>query len=256
MWVFCGGMFRSGSTVRYQIASHLVESAGHGHRVPFVGDGGFESYRRSLACSRQGAVLVFKSHGVCEPILAEVRMRRAAVITSHRDIRDVVVSAMRKNGWSFRTIWRRGRLRYWTTRFDEWAAVPGALVSRYDRIVSDLAAEVRRIADHLGLCIGHDESVAMADLYSIARQRERTERVQGAGSDSGSTLKYDPHSLLHHNHIASGATGDYRTVLRPAEIRAIEDECGEWMAKWGYEPDRPALTMSQRLIHLGYHRAA
>ena len=258
MWVFCGGMFRSGSTVQYQIASHIVESSGRGRRVPFVADGGFEACRESLARDSRSELLIFKSHGVSEPIRAEVVSGGGRVITVHRDIRDVVVSAMRKNGWSFRKIWRHDRLRYWTERFDEWAALRGALVSRYDRLVSDLPAEVRSIASHLGVGVDVEESTAIAACYAIDRQRERTARVRSEQGDSRSAIKYDPHSLLHHNHIASGEIGSYRSVLRPAEIRAIEDECGAWMAKWGYEPDRPSLTVGQRLIRFGYrpHAAA
>ena len=34
MWVFCGGMIRSGSTLQYQIAADLVERLGVGHGYP------------------------------------------------------------------------------------------------------------------------------------------------------------------------------------------------------------------------------
>lgn len=254
MWVFCGGMFRSGSTVQYQIASHLVESACRGHRLPFGESPDFAAESPRLRVAAEAEYRVCKSHGVSEAMRSQVERGRGVVLTVHRDIRDVVVSAMRKNGWSFRRLWKAGKLSRWTRRFEEWAALPGALVSRYDSLSVDLAGEVRRIAGHLGLDVGDAKRREIAMLYAIERQRERADAFRAGRGEA--RMKYDPHTLLHHNHIASGATGDYRNVLQAAEIRAIEDECGEWMATWGYEPDRPSLTLKQRLIGLTYRRSA
>jgi hypothetical protein len=189
----------------------------------------------------------------------EIETNGARVITSHRDIRDAVVSAMRKNGWSFRRIWREDRLRYWTRRFDEWASLPGAIVSRYDDLVSHLPQEVGRIAEHVGISLPDGAAGSIADAYGIDRQIERTEAVRQrreAVPKAVGSVKFDPHSLLHHNHITSGASGDFRTALRPSQIRAVEDVCGEWMPRWGYPTDRPALRPAERLLRLTYRRAA
>jgi hypothetical protein len=253
MWVFCSGMHRSGSTVQYQIAAHLVEQAGRGERITFHKPEAFGEVREAHAAGDR--LLVFKAHGLSDAIRDELRAHGGIVITAHRDIRDVVVSAMRKNNWTFRHIWRIGRLRHWTTRFEEWALVPGAMVSRYDRLSVDLPGETVRIADMLGIPLAADAACRIAAEYAADRQRERTVAVQEE-RQRGQAVKYDPHSLLHHNHIASGAVGGYRTVLRPAEIRAIEDACGEWMARWGYEPDRPVLGGRQRLLRWSLGRAA
>lgn len=254
MWVFCGGMFRSGSTVQYQIASHLVESASRGHRLPFGAEPDFSVESPGSRAAPETQYLVYKSHGVSEAMRSQVDRGRGVVLTVHRDIRDVVVSAMRKNACSFHRLWRAGKLSYWTRRFEEWAALPGALVSRYDSMSVDLAEEVRRISGHLGLDVGATKRQEIAKLYAIDRQRERTDAFRAKRGDE--QPKYDPHTLLHHNHIASGASGDYRRVLRAVEIRAIEEECGEWMATWGYEPDRPSLTLGQRVLGLAYRRSA
>jgi len=162
---------------------------------------------------------------------------------------------MRKNNWTFRHIWRIGRLQHWTSRFEEWARVPGAMVSRYDRLSADLPDETTRIAGMLDIPLGPGDAARIAADYAADRQRERTVAVREERLRSDA-VKYDPHSLLHHNHIASGAVGGYRAVLRPAEIRAIEDACGAWMARWGYEPDRPALGAGQRLLRWSLGRAA
>lgn len=254
MWVFCGGMFRSGSTLQYQIASHLVEWSGRGRRVSWHSPDAFEEVRR--ASGRDGAIMVFKAHGLTSAMREEVEKAGGRVITAHRDIRDVVVSAMRKNGWSFRRIWRDDRLRYWTVRFDEWATLPGSLVSRYDAVTADVPGEVRRIAAHLQIPVTDGDVATIADAYSLERQRQRAEAVRHQRAIVGPAIKFDPDSLLHHNHIASGGSGDYRSVLRPSQIRAIEDVCGEWMQRWGYTADHPPLTSLERLLGLTYRRAA
>lgn len=58
MWVFCGGMFRSGSTVQYQVAAHVAETAGRGCRLPFAADGDLGAATSSVqAVSPQARVL-------------------------------------------------------------------------------------------------------------------------------------------------------------------------------------------------------
>jgi hypothetical protein len=253
MWVFCGGMFRSGSTVQYQIASHLVEHCGRGRRITWHSPDEFDSVRRTHAA--EPGMLVFKAHGLTAAMREELDRRGVRVITVHRDIRDVVVSALRKNGWTFRHVWKNGYLQRWTRRFEEWAALPGALVSRYENLVEGLGDEARRIAGLLELPADDGLVAAVASEYAIDRQRERlvdirTERAHGIRK------KFDPHSLLHFNHVASGEVGIFRHALAPAEIRAIEDACREWLDRWGYARADVELSVADRLRRWSLGRRA
>lgn len=254
MWVFCGGMFRSGSTVQYQITSHLVEQGGHGRRIPRYAPDEFDAARQAYAGA--SGLLIFKSHGVSAPIRHELETNGGRVITVHRDIRDVAASAIRKNGWTFRHIWKHGLLNRWTRRFEEWAGLPGALVSRYDTMISGLGVEAERIGGHLGLPVSPQLAAEIDDEYSFGRQRERVLDVQARKERRELAAKYDDHSQLHYNHIASGEVGVFREVLTPAEIRAIEDGCGAWMARWGYRPEGPRLGVVERLRRAWLGRAA
>lgn len=254
MWVFCGGMFRSGSTVQYQITSHLVEHGRLGRRVPRYAPDEFDAARQAYAGT--DGLLIFKSHGVSAPIRHELETHGGRVITVHRDVRDVVASAIRKNGWTFRHIWKHGLLDRWTRRFEEWAGLPGALVSRYDTMISGLDAEAARIGRHLGLQVSPRLAAEINDEYSFDRQRRRVLDVQARKARRELAAKYDDHSQLHYNHIASGEVGVFRDVLRPAEIRAIEDACGPWMARWGYPPDAGRLGLVDRLRRAWLGRAA
>jgi len=254
MWVFCGGMFRSGSTVQYQITSHLVEHDGRGRRVPRYAPDEFDEARRAYAGT--GGLLIFKSHGVSAPIRDELETRGGRVITVHRDIRDVVASAIRKNDWTFRHIWKHGLLDRWTRRFDEWAGLPGALVSRYDTMIGALDVEATRIGRHLGVDVSPRLAAEIDDEYSFDRQRQRVLDVQARKERRELAAKYDDHSQLHYNHIASGEVGVFREVLAAAEIRAIEDACGAWMARWGYRREAPRLGVVERLQRAWLGRAA
>ncbi len=253
MWVFCGGMFRSGSTVQYQIASHLVEHAGRGERLTWQKADDFAAVK-SLHPD-DDRLRVFKAHHLSAAIRDELDHAGGCVLTTHRDIRDVVASAIRKNGWSFHHIWKHRMLRRWTERFDAWAALPGALVSRYDDMVAHLDVEAVRIGRLLGIDVAADLAATVGETYAIDRQRGRTEDVRLRRDRNELLTKYDGHSLLHHNHITSGEVGGYRALLRPAEIRAIESECGEWMRRWGYPAADVGLTFVDRL-HAAFLRMA
>jgi hypothetical protein len=250
MFVFCGGMFRSGSTLQYQLVSRLVEDFGRGKRVSWHSPSDFKRLRKQG--SSYDCIQVFKAHKLTQEMKDEVAINGALSLTVHRDIRDVVVSAMRKNNWSFRRIWRRNRLRYWTTRFDDWARLPNVMICRYDELVADMPSLIRRMSSYLGIEIDDKQIGLIANDYSIVRQRKLVAGVAKSFINGDLVTKYDPHSLLHHNHIQSGKIGDYRSILLPAQIRAIEYECRNWMHRWGYPPECPPMSIKQLLLRMTY----
>lgn len=162
-------MFRSGSTLQYQIASHLIEKRDIGKRITWHNPAQFPEIKKLYGDTDH--FVVFKAHKLTDELRTEVESGNARVITVHRDIRDVVVSAMKKNRWSFRKIWRDDRLKYWTSRFDQWAQQPQALVCRYDQMIDSLPSTVAAIAAHLGIEISNNESHAVAEHYNLERQR-------------------------------------------------------------------------------------
>jgi hypothetical protein len=250
MFVFCGGMFRSGSTLQYQVVSRLVEDSGHGQRVSWHSPSDFRRLRNQGPY--HDSIHVFKAHKLTDEMRDEIVNNGALSLTVHRDIRDVVVSAMRKNNWTFRRIWRRDRLRYWTMRFDDWSKLPNVFICRYDELTGDLPASIRRIGDYLGIKAGDKEVAMMAKEYNLDSQKKLVNEVAELFKGGGLSTKYDPRSLLHYNHIASGRTGEYRSMLKPAQIRAIEYECRNWMHRWGYRPECPQMSLSQRLLRMTY----
>jgi hypothetical protein len=235
MWIFCGGMARSGSTLQFQLTADLVERAGRGTRVEWVPPDEFPRLRERYA--GYPGWKVWKSHECTPEMLAEFAAGNARGVYVHRDVRDVVASRMREGGLTFAQLWATGFLDRTLDRFDRWTTLEGVLVSRYGQMVTRLADEVGRIARHLGLAVGPDEQVEVAQQYTVPRQLDRIREAVAGGrlrqSPDGRT-SYDPVSNLHPDHIGSGEAGEWRRVLTREELAMIEDRAGKWLVANGY----------------------
>ena len=241
MWIFCGGMPRSGSTLQFQLTAHLVERAELGARVEWVPPPEFPRLREKYVGHRGWKV--FKTH-VCTPeVLAEFATGNAKGVYVFRDVRDAVASRMRKGNESFDRLCEDKFLDRMLTAFDRWTGVEAVLVSRYDEMVADVAGEVGRIAAHLGLTVGRGECELVAAEYTVARQRERIREAETSGrlqQIADGRISYDPVSNLHLDHIRSGQGGEWRSMLTREEVAMIEDRAGEWLVANGY-----ALTLGR-----------
>ena len=253
MWIFCGGMPRSGSTVQFQLTAHLVEHAGLGSRVEWVRPEEFPALRAKCAATRGWKV--FKTHRCTPEMRAEFDAGNAKGVYVFRDVRDVLASRMRKAGVTFDHLWESRFLEQVLTGFDRWTSIAAVLVSRYEEMVADVPGEVGRIAAHLGIAVAPDECERVASEYTVARQRERIRQAEVTGRLQrlpGRSVLYDPVSNLHVDHIRSGQSGEWRTVFTRAQVAMIEDRAKEWLLANKY-----ALSLSawQRvMLKLWYTR--
>ncbi len=75
MWVFCCGMYRSASTLQFQIATWLVKDAGVGQQVGWIDAKGFSEVRDSYAnCT---GLKVVKVHLCTDPMISEFMQNQA-----------------------------------------------------------------------------------------------------------------------------------------------------------------------------------
>lgn len=235
MWVFACGMQRAGSTLQFQIAAHIVEAAGAGQRLPWMPP---DAVARLLSDEPPPADLrILKTHHYQDAFGALFRRGAASGLYIFRDIRDVVVSIMRKEAKTFAPKWvqfRVGRNLEW---FAHWTAQPRVLVSQYETVMDDLPTEVGRIAAHLGLALDRAACEGIAAQYTLDRQRARIEQAR-ARDDLRAThadgLKMDRASLLHTNHIQSGAVEGWRAALTAEQVAFVEDIAGDWLRANGY----------------------
>jgi len=233
MWIFCGGMARSGSTLQFQLTAHLIENAGLGKRVEWVRPEEFPRLREKYA--HFTGWKVFKTHVCTAEMLAEFGAENAKGVYVFRDVRDAVVSRLSKGSETFEHLWKDGFLDRILTNFHRWTSLEAVLVSRYDEMVADLSGEVGRIAAHLGIAVGREECERVAAEYTVAQQRERVREAEAAGRlRQTDGIQYDPVSNLHVDHIRSGESGEWRSRLAPEEVAMIEDRAKAWLTANGY----------------------
>jgi hypothetical protein len=233
MWVLACGMIRSGSTLQYQIAAELVERHGIGQRIEYASEEDFPI----LAARYRGVPghKVFKAH-ICTPELEQLCSEGDAVaLYSYRDLRDVALSASRKFGISLEDLLERGWLDQAIADGKRWRAQPRVLVSRYEEVVMNLTLEVERTAQFLELQTTRSQAEQIAVSLSIDQQRERIRVAmpEAARAARATLLEFDPHSLLHHNHIHEGEVGGWRT-LSPDEQLRLAERYGWWLTAEGY----------------------
>src|SRR5262245_39428525 len=109
-------MPRSGSTLQFQLTAHLVEGAGLGTRVEWGPSGEFPRVRDARA--GQPGWKVFKTHACTPDVRAELDAGRARGVYVYRDVRDVVVSRMRKRDQTAERLWRDGAVDQLLGSFD------------------------------------------------------------------------------------------------------------------------------------------
>lgn len=233
MWVLCGGMQRSGSTLQFQLAAHLVEMTGRGQRQTYV-----EPDKLAEALDQSTAspdLKVAKTHIFNDSVRLALRSGRAVGLYTFRDIRDVVVSFMHKEERPFSEESARHHVTQNLAWYAGWVKEAGVLVSRYETFVQDLPAEVARIAAFLNIPLSAADCAEVAAQYSLERQRETIAKsVEANHLSRHANSQFDPYSLLHTNHIHSGEVGAWRSELTPHQIAFVEGLAGDWLTENGY----------------------
>ena len=242
--VVCCGMPRAGSTLHYQLVVALLSATGTGGGLGWVEGRSYAAVRQDLAGRTISAVKVH-SFDQFPGVGAGIETREATCVYIYRDIRDVVPSLMHIQDRPFRDLVNVGDIDGILHDYDRWTAQPSALVSKYEDVVRDIPAEVRRIAQHLSLHLADDEIQQIADDHSIDRQRARvTEQLSTAQGDK---RQYDPTTLLHHDHIRSGESGSWRQMA-PIEVAFMEATGLRWLQDHGYRlTSSPAMRLASRL---------
>lgn len=248
MLVISCGMMRSGSTLQYQLAVELLQRAGRGEGIGEVR----HTICQDLEAQTHGQTHVVKVHKrqLLDGVPAAIADGYATGLYISRDIRDVAVSLMNMRQISFeRLIFRSGEVQQALRDYEAWTALPQMLISQYEVMMADLTHEVQRIAAHLQIDISPETAAEIADQYDLKRQKQR---IQAWKSDpSYDASQHDPNTLLHHNHIRSGETQQWRSVLTPMQIAYLEYIAGDWLRSQNYELSQPQWRQSlSRLFFL------
>lgn len=260
MDVLCVGMYRACSTWQYEVAAHLVEKYHRGKRLGFVQSAEFGSF------SAAATWRVLKAHEGGPAFGRAIAKRQALALYAIRDPRDVVYSMLHKRGQDFEAFLRQGMIHQILANHQFFMSRRGSgafLVQRYEHLVRDPAEGVREIGAHLGIALSPHECASIADAYSFSSNQTRTrttaERMSATGldpSDPSNAVCYDPHSLLHWNHLRRGDVGGWRDEATPRERAILARLLGRWVAEHGYDADTDsggALTSADvRAIFQGH----
>lgn len=144
-------MYRSASTLQFQIATRLVQDAGIGQQVGWIDAKRFSEVRDSYTTYSDFKVI--KVHLYTDLMISEFRQNNALGIYTFRDIRDVYASYMKQQQKSFDYFWNAGLIEDCLDNYKKWTSLPNMLVSTYEKIIEDLPKEVQRIAEHLNIQI-------------------------------------------------------------------------------------------------------
>ena len=229
-------MPRSGSTLQFQITAKLVEDSGLGKRVEWCRPIDFP--RLVDKYSKYKKMKVFKSHIATDEIMKEFYKQNAYGVYIFRDIRDVVASHIRKYSKDFQEILRIQFIEKWIDNYYKWVNLDKVLVSKYEEVMLDLITEVKRISSHLGIFLNEQHYLDIAAEFDIGKQRDRINKFKKTLSPeelNKNGVKYDPHSLLHINHIHSGEIGIWKNHLTKKEIEIIEIKAVKWLKTNGYQ---------------------
>jgi hypothetical protein len=239
MWVFCGGMHRSGSTLQFQIAATLVEDAGIGKRIEWAKPDLFPHVRDKTA--DLSGLKVFKSHNCTEEIIAEFEKQNAVGVYIFRDIREVTASYMRKHSARFEAILKAGLIERSLENYHRWTALNGVLISKYEEVVLDLHNEVKRIASHIGVSLPDEHYHRISEDLALDNQIQRIKRFSRTTAKEARAGKsiFDPRTLLHLNHITSGTNGNWQNALSQEQIALIESKTANWLLRNGYKLSNP-----------------
>jgi hypothetical protein len=233
-------MYRSASTLQFQITSRLVKDADIGQQIGWIDALRFASVRDRHA--NDSGFKVIKVHRCTDSIAAEFLQGNALGIYTFRDIRDVFVSSMKQRDKSFDYVWQEGFIDQCLENYKRWTQLPNVLISRYEAIICDLPNEVHRIATHLGLSLELSQCQTIAADYSIEIQQERIQKFTDsllqmtlAPDDHREIVDYhDEETLLHMNHINSGTAGRWKEDLSDQEATLICHHVENWCAENAY----------------------
>jgi len=234
MWIFCGGMYRSASTLQYQIIAEILESRGLGTRIGWAKPEHFPQVKKEH--EQYKGYKIFKCHEFTPAITREFKEGNALGLYIYRDVRDVIVSFMQKKGFSFQRVMQGKRIESCIRNYNSWTRQTGVYISRYEEVVMDMEREVTEIAAFFKIPLELDEIIKIAEKLSLSHQRERIERIKKEKSymDLGSK-KIDPFTLLHTDHISDARVNKWREYLTPQQARHIYELYQPWFEETGYK---------------------
>jgi hypothetical protein len=215
MFYLCTGMYRSGSTWLYNAVRLTLEKAG----APDLAAGVIADKDKILA----HRTALIKAHDFDAALAA----RADVILSSHRDLRDVIASLSRM----FHTDFSTAALRQTFNDYVQWAQVADYDL-HYERLLTDKLTELKAIAAVLRLPPQILEQLPYeAILEEITAQSMAAQTFKARAFNE---RPYDPVTLLHDGHITDGRHGSWVNFVPVEIVASIERDFAEWLTAKGY----------------------
>jgi hypothetical protein len=235
MMVFCTGIPRSGSTWSYNVCLRLITAAFPHSRIKGAYS---EQIGVFLDAERANADhFVIKCHSVDDAGRKSIESHRAKLVCTYRDPKEAIASGIEVFGHSFDvmldSVWRGYEFMDYQRRYGDVVFV------KYDDMISDTRACIRKIARHL--CIEIDDIIteeidhkcSRAAMEAIAKAVERFE-LNDIYMDE--TYAFHLGTLIHRKHLRPVGSG-YEGVLSDDQVMLIEEKFlasdQSWQSRWG-----------------------
>ncbi|MAM27946.1 MAG: hypothetical protein CMC13_02895 [Flavobacteriaceae bacterium] len=245
MWIICAGSKRSGSTLQYNIVSRIVELKGLGRRLPHAKPEDFPSVIEKQ--KDNNGIKVFKSHTLTKEIEELIKRSEARIVYCYRDVRDVVVSLIKRNWLNKDLKSISGFTESYLSDYNMWATYHKKMyISKYEDFYNDIKSEVSRIAVYLNIDLVPEEINQISAELSFENLQTEADK----NFIEKDKYTFDRNTLLHKNHIQGRIHNQYIENLSLNEILGIEKIAYKWLLSLDYTLYWP---LSNQFISLSQH---
>jgi aryl sulfotransferase len=130
--------------------------------------------------------------------------------------------------------WEREGYPYWSNlrHVQTWwayRALPNILLVHYNDLLKDLAGEIRRVADYVGIELPGDRLTAIANLVEFTSMKQEAEKIM---PNATQRWKGGAQTFIH-----QGTNGRWRSILTDADLelyrvavaRELTSDCAFWL---------------------------
>lgn len=202
MWIFCCGATGTGSTLKFNLVSEIVEQSGAGKRIEWNSSEDFSIISQKY--QNYTGFKVIQTHQLTPEIEKVFLNNNAVGFYSYRDIRDVLISNSDKP--INHSMNEERSANEYLNHFFQWQKIPNVYRSAYEDVVSDMGSEIRRIQNVLNLeSFSEEVMLKISEKYTVEKS----------------------------NH--AGSKGQWKSVFNQEQKEKIEKIAGEWLFNHGYE---------------------
>ena len=205
MYVFCVGMYRSGSTWVYNVAKDLYKEC---QWTGFLAHKDMNRLDQQLQEITNSPHATIKLHHLPEPTKNFITKNNLKIIFTYRDIRDVIASNKLRGIPVERSITQLSDTKYNIS----FIKLHDSLLLSYRTIYHDPSAAVDEITNHLGVEIFDKDEI----LKKYAKENLQL--------NYSVEPKEDKKTLLWSNHVISDEFSYFETVLSNDEIVSINEK--------------------------------